>query len=154
MLCCGDIEVNPEMCYEYFFKVSEILKNNLRFVHLNFQDVSRKQMQLNSFIKDMSRNAIIGVSESWLTPNDKMFSWNVAPKTYKLFRCESNSTNCKKKGGGVMFFVPLKLAPSERNDLNLLDNSIFESLWVECRCTFSKNCKSTILLNITYNPLK
>ena len=45
MLCRGDIELNPgpEMCYEYFFKVSEEYKNNLRFVHLNIQDLSKKQ---------------------------------------------------------------------------------------------------------------
>ena len=100
MLCCGDIELNPgpQMCYENFFKISEKYKNNLRFVHLNFQDVSKKHMQLKSFINDMGKNADIGISESWLTPNDKMSSWNVAPKTHKLFRCDRSSANCKKKG--------------------------------------------------------
>ena len=53
-----------------------------------------------------------------------------------------------------MLFVPLKPAPGERDALNLFDSSIFESLWVECRCNFSKNCKSNVLLNITYNLLK
>ena len=39
MLRCGDIDLNrgPEMWYEYFFNVSG--KNNLRYFHLNFQDV-------------------------------------------------------------------------------------------------------------------
>ena len=81
-------------------------------------------------------------SENCLTPNDKMSSRNVATKTHKLFRCDRRSTNCKKLGGGVMLFVPLKLAPSERDDLKFLDNSTFESLWVECRSKFTKNCKS------------
>ena len=102
----------------------------------------------------MGKNAIIGISECWLTPNDKMFSRSVASKTHKRFRCDRSSSNCEKKGGGVILFVPLKLAPSERNDLNLFNNSTFKLLWVECRCNFSKNCKSKILLNITYNPLK
>ena len=53
-----------------------------------------------------------------------------------------------------MIFIPLRLAPIERYDLNLFDNSTFDSLWVECRCNFSKNCKSKMLLNITYSPLK
>ena len=156
MLCCGDIELNPgpQMCYENFFKISKKYKNNLIFVHLNFQDVSKKHMQLKSFINDMGKNAIIGISESWLTPNDKMSSWNVAPKTHKLFRCDRSSANCKKKGGGVMIFVPLRLAPIERDDLSLIDNSTLDSLWVECRCNFSKNCKYKMLLNIIYKPLK
>ena len=83
-----------------------------------------------------------------------MYSWNVAPKTHKLFRYDGSSTNCKKKGGRVMLFVHLKPAHSEQDDLYLFYNSTFESLWVECRCNFSKNCQSKILLNITYNPLK
>ena len=76
MLCCSDIELNrgPEMCYENLFKVSEKYKNNLRFVHLNFQDVSKKQMQMKSYNNDMGKNVIIGISENWLTPNDKMTS--------------------------------------------------------------------------------
>ena len=53
-----------------------------------------------------------------------------------------------------MLFVPLKLDPSEHDDSNLFDNSTFESLWVECRCNFSKTYKSKTFLNKTYNPLK
>ena len=58
MLCCGDIDPNPgpEMWYENFFIVSEKYKNILRFVHLNFQDVSKKQMQLESSFNDMGKN--------------------------------------------------------------------------------------------------
>ena len=99
MLCCGEIELSPgpEMCYEYFFKVCEKYENNLRFVHLNFQDIFKEQMQLKSFINDMGKNAIIGMAETWLTPSDKMSSWNVAPKSHKMFRCDRSSTNCKKK---------------------------------------------------------
>ena len=76
MLCVGDIELNPgpEMCYEYFFKVSEKYKNSLRFVHLIFQDVSKKQLLLKSFINGKGKNAIIAFPESWLTSNDKMSS--------------------------------------------------------------------------------
>ena len=84
-------------------------------------------MQLKSSVNDMGENAINGNNESWLTPKDEKCSWNVALKTHKLFRCDRNSTNCKKKCGGVRIFVPLKLAPSERDDLNLFDNSIFDS---------------------------
>ena len=89
-----------------FCEVSEKHKNILRFVHLNFQDVSLKQKQLNSFINDIEKNAFIGISENWLTPHDKVFSWNVALKPHKLFRRERSSTNCKKKGEGVILFVP------------------------------------------------
>ena len=66
MICCGDIELipDPEMCYEYFFKVSEMYKNNLRFVYLNFQDVYKKHMLLKTFISDMGKNAVNGIAPS------------------------------------------------------------------------------------------
>ena len=150
MLCCSDIELNPgpEMCYEYFFKVSEKYKTTYAycFFHLNFQDVTKKQRQLKSFINDMGQNAIIRISSCWLTPDDKMSSWNVALKIHKLLRCDRSSTICKKKDGGVMLFVPLKLSPSERDDLKIFDNSTFEWFWVECRCKFWKKLQVSILL--------
>ena len=36
---------------------------------------------------------------------------------------------------------------------DFFENSIFESLWVECRCIVSKLLKSKINLKTTYNPL-
>ena len=54
-----------------------------------------------------------------------------------------------------MLFVPLKLAPRERKDLNLFDKTKFDSIWlVKCRNDFAKNCKKTMLINKTYNPMK
>ena len=53
-----------------------------------------------------------------------------------------------------MLFVPLNLAPRERDGFYLFDNSFFESLWVECCCNFSKNYQSKILLIIIYNRLR
>ena len=53
-----------------------------------------------------------------------------------------------------MLLVFLKLAPRERKDLILFDKTKFDSIWVECRNDFSKNCKKTMLINVTYNPMK
>ena len=41
-----------------------------------------------------------------------------------------------------MHFVPLRLEPKERKDLETLDKIIFESLWFEGRYNFSKFCRS------------
>ena len=37
---------------------------NLKFVHLNFQSIIRKRMQLKKFLDDMGENTIIGISMS------------------------------------------------------------------------------------------
>ena len=61
MLCSGDIEMNSgtKMWYEYFFKASEDDKSKLRFVHLNFQDVSKEHTQLKPFINHMDKIATL-----------------------------------------------------------------------------------------------
>ena len=99
MKLCGDIEQNPgpEISYDNFSKLSDKIKQNLRIVHMNFQDVSKKHTQLKSFVNDMETNAIVGISESWLTPSDDMVFWNVASNTHELFRCDRSSANSKKK---------------------------------------------------------
>ena len=101
MKLCGDIEQNPvpEISYDNFSKLCDKNKQNLSIVHVNFQDVSKnkKHTQLKSFVNDMGQNAIVGISESWLTPSDDMVFWNVASNTHKLFRCDRSSANSKKR---------------------------------------------------------
>ena len=36
----------------------------------------------------------------------------------------------KKKGGGVLLYIPVKLAPKLRPDLILFDKEKYESVWV------------------------
>ena len=153
---CGDIEENPgaEISYESFSQLSAKYKKTLSFIHTNFQDVTKKRMQLKSFVSDMGKNAVIGISKTWLKPDDDSFLWNVASSTHELFRCDRSRYNEKKKGGCVMLFVPLRLAPKESKDLNISDKSKFQSSWVECRNNFSNDCRSKMFLNATYNPLR
>ena len=55
-----------------FFKVSKKYKVNLRVAHINFQNVSKKRMQLKYFVADVRTNDFVGISENWLTADDKM----------------------------------------------------------------------------------
>ena len=98
---CGDIEQNPgpEIGCDNFSKLSDKNQQNLRIVHMNFQDVSKKRTQLKSFVNEMETNAIVGISESWLTPSNDMVFWNKAsntqafqirPKFFKLEKTEDN----------------------------------------------------------------
>ena len=87
----------------------------------------------------MAENAIMGISETSLTPDDDLCLWNLASSTHELFRCDRSRNNEKKKGVGVTLFVPLGLAPKERDELNIFDKSNFESVWIECRSNFSNN---------------
>ena len=68
-----------------------------------------------------------------------------------MFRYDRQSA-VKKKGGGVLLYIPVKLAPKLRPDLNLFDKEKYESVWVECKSTFNISSKEKILVNLCYNP--
>ena len=56
--------------------------------------------------------------------------------------------------GKCKAFCALKLASKENRDLNLLDQSKFDSLWAEWRFNFSNNGRPKLILSITFNFLK
>ena len=98
MICCGDIELNPgpEMCYEYFFKVSEKYKNNLSFVHL--LRCIWKTIAIEVFYQRHGRTRYYWSFWKLAYSYIELSSWNVAPKTHELFSCDRSSTKCKMKG--------------------------------------------------------
>ena len=108
-------------------------------------------MQLKKFPDDMGENTIIGISKTWLKKEDSDNLWNLHPRTHAMFRYDKQSA-VKKKGGGVLLYIPVKLAPKLRPDLNLFDKEKYESVWVECKSTFNISSKEKMLVNLCYNP--
>ena len=149
----GDVEKNPGPIETIETVYGICSKNcaNLKFVHLNFQSIIRKRMQLKKFLDDMGENTIIGISETWLKKEDSDNLWNFQPRTHAMFRYDRQSA-VKKKGGGVLLYIPVKLAPKLRPDLNLFDKEKYESVWVECKSTFNISSKEKMLVNLCYNP--
>ena len=67
-----------------------------------------------------------------------------------MFRYDRQSA-VKKKGGGVLLYIPVKLAPKLRPDLNLFEKKNMS------QCGLSANLHLTIpvkkmLVNLCYNP--
>ena len=82
-------------------------------------------MQLKQFLDDMGKNTSIGISEAWLKKEDCDILWNLLPRTHAMFRYDRQSA-VKKKGGGVLLYIPVKLAPKLRPDLNFFDKQKYE----------------------------
>ena len=70
---------------------------NLKFVHLNFQSIIRKRMQLKKFLDDMGENTIIGISETWLKKEDSDNLRNFQPRTHAMFRYDRQSAVKKER---------------------------------------------------------
>ena len=74
-------------------------------------------------------------------------------KTSIFFRCDRKS-DFEERGGGVMLAVSKSLNPKVLKDLNYLDKTVFESIWIDCRTTNSSASKKNQLINISYNQHK
>ena len=68
-------------------------------------------MQLKKCLDDMGKNTIIGISETWLKKEVSDKLWNLHPRTHAMFRYDRHSA-----GGGVLLYIPVKLAPKLRPD--------------------------------------
>ena len=149
----GDVEKNPGPIETIETVYGICSKNcaNLKFVHLNFQSNIRKRMQLKKFLDDMGENTIIGISETWLKKEDSDNLWNLHPRTHAMFRYDRQSA-VKKKGGGVLLYIPVKLAPKLRPDLIFFDKEKYESVLVECKSTFNISSEEKMLVYLCYNP--
>ena len=75
---------------------------------------------MKKFLDVMGENTIIGISETWPKKEDSDNLWNLHPRTHAMIRYDRQSA-VKKKGGGVLLYIPVKLAPKLRPDLNLFD---------------------------------
>ena len=95
----GDVEKNPGPIetIETVYGICSINCANLKFVHLNFQSIIRKRMQLKKFLDDMGKNTIIGISETWFKKEDSVNLWNLHPRTHAMFRYDRQSAVKKRK---------------------------------------------------------
>ena len=134
LLLSGDIESNPGpvMTYTQTLRIIQNKENHLKYVHLNFQDIRRKQNGLKNLSNDLGLNTVLAITETWLTEKDEFKTLDISPKTHKCFRYTKKCVD-KTKGGGIFLYIPYKLETKELPELNLCDTELFESLWVELK---------------------
>ena len=94
LLLSGDIERNPGpvMTYTQTLRIIQKKENYLKYVHLNFQDIRKKQNGLKNLSNDLGLNTVLAITETWLTEKHEYKTWEISPKTHKCFRYD------RKKG--------------------------------------------------------
>ena len=73
----------------------------------------------------------------------------MSPK-HKFYSTSRSSKTGVNKGGGVAIWVPRDISSKQRNEVNVLNESFFESFWVEILGLSVKK----ILINAWYCPNK
>ena len=83
LLLSGDIERNPGpvMIYTQTLRIIQNKENYLKYVHLNFQDIQKKQNGLKNLSNDLGLNTVLAITETWLTKKDEFTTWDISNKT-------------------------------------------------------------------------
>ena len=66
LLLSGDIERNPGpvMTYTQTLQIIQNKENYLKCVHLNFQDIRKKQIDLKNLSNDLGLNTVLAITET------------------------------------------------------------------------------------------
>ena len=137
LLLSNDVHPNPGpsfniKAYEDFVKlISEDHSNCTKYIHINFQSMSGKPDFFRETMTDLHDcRTVIGISETWLNATDDSNTWSFDKQHLQMYRKDRSAKNSKKKGGGVVLYVPSQFNPKHRTDFEQNSNNI-DHVWVE-----------------------
>ena len=143
-------QLNKECTCNYYVeetfnsKISELNENVLSLFHLNIRSVPRNLDSLLSYLSNINHNfKVIGLSETWLTAHNYDLYDIPQYKHVKAFRQN-------RMGGGVSLFIQENINFTERNDLNVF-NDTMESIFVEIDKS-QLSCRNNLIVGLIYRP--
>ena len=154
LLLSGDIELNPGPHLENLIEYSSYLKNrgtshSPLFFLINCQSLKNKFEEFANFLQTVPINTFVAVTETWLDTDCNIENNFLTASHTFLGKCRSDKTGASK-GGGVGIFVPKKFKADIKRSLETVDESFFESIWVEITDPLTEK----LLVNVSYCPNK
>ena len=151
LLLSGDIHLNPgpfSQIRESDMLIDTVTKNckNLSICLFNARSLKNKYDFFTDFLTNLTQNTIVILTETWLKETD-IYPENFLSPKHKFYSKSRSSKTGVNKGAGVAIWVPRDISSKQRNVLN---ESFFESLWVE----ISGLSVNKILINASYCPNK
>ena len=127
----GDVELNPGAPpnYTQFTTLMKKYNDQVKFLHQNCQSVLGQRLLLKNFLSDLDDNCISGFSETWLKSVNDIPFWSKHSEYLVSFWCDwRNDFQEKNKGGGILLFVPIKIHPKARNELDNVKRPFWKCL--------------------------
>ena len=154
LLLSGDIHLNPgpfSQILESDMLIDIVTKDckNLSICLFNARSLKNKYDFFADFLTNLTQNTIVILTETWLNGTD-IYPENFLSPQQKFYSKSRSSKTGVNKGGGVAIWVPRDKSSKQRNNLNVLNESFFESLWVE----ISGLSVNKILIKASYCPNK
>ena len=109
-----------------------------------------RKSQLESTIRDLGMKTTCRFTEAWLKHSDEEKLWHQRNANFFTFRVDQKPSQ-KSKGGGIMLVIPKHLNPKIIDDLNHMNQEIFERVEVESNF-FGKDSQIKKLVNKSSNP--
>ena len=111
-------------------KVNDV-SNNFSSICVNMRSLANTKnfAKLQAFLNDLSfKPSVIAINETYLKDNETGPHSNLLDYDFL--------SNCRKthRGGGVGLYIQSSLSYKVRDDLTIMDEKIFESLFVEIKC--------------------
>ena len=112
-------------------------------IHGNIRSLPKNFDNLVIFLRLLNRNlSCIGISETWFNNISPIDTFNTPNYSFLCISCSS------KRGGGVGIYVHNMYNSKERTDINIFDDGMFKSIFVEIE---TDNFEKT-LIGATYHP--
>ena len=134
LLLSGDIHLNPGPFSQ--FRESDMLIEivtkdckNQNICLFNARSLKNKYDFFTDFLKNLTQNTTVVLTETWLNETD-IYPENLLSPNHKFYSKSRSSKTGVNKGGGVAIWVPRDISSKQRNDLNVLNESFFESLLI------------------------
>jgi hypothetical protein len=91
----NDIESNPgpaRTIHPYAYVKEQVLRHdkNLKYIHINAQNLSIKYSEFKQLIEDMGSNTIVAISETWFDESDDSRQWVINKDIFEIYRCDRN----------------------------------------------------------------
>ena len=150
----GDIELNPGPHLENLIEYSKNLKNrgtshSPLFLLIYCQSLKNKFEEFANFSQTAPINTFVAVTETWLDTYGNIEN-NFLTATHTFFgKCRAEETG-DSKGGGLGIFVPKKFTADIKPSRETVDESFFESIWVE----IIDHLTEKLLVKVSYCPNK
>ena len=114
---------------------------------MNCRSLNNKHEQLSRFLKNLNETSFLVVTETWINEKTDIPEFYLCNSHHFFHQPRSSLTNVQR-GGGVGICVPKQFEVKMRNDLNTINRSFFESMWIE----IGKPLTQKLLINVAYCP--
>ena len=146
----GDTETNPGptqieklKTLDHYYKEKNRTDNNLKFWYMNCRSLNNIYEKLSNFLRTLDQLSFLAVTEIWIKENNTIPD-SFLSSIYQFIHQPRSSSTELERGGGVGIWIPKKLSIKIRNDLNTINRSFFESLWIEV----PEPLREKLLLNV------